>query len=599
MSLLTEAAIFLMAAVIAVPLFIKLRLGAVLGYLVAGLVIGPHGFALISDTQDVLTFSKVGVVLLLFVIGLELAPTQLWRLRRSIFSLGPLQLLACGGPVAAAAWWIGLGWPAVVVIGMAMAFSSTAIPTQTLAERGESKTAHGRAIFALIIFKYLALLPLLIAIPMMGTGGAALEPAALARDVAAKTLAVAVIVLGGHWLLRPALRVLARLDDGESFTALALFVVVGAAVLADMAGLPMGIGAFLAGVLLAECEYRNEVHARVEPFKGVLLGLFFIAVGMTADLSLILDRPGLVAALVSVLLILKLAGTYGVGRLTGLRPDTSAKMAGYVPQAGELAFVVFATALTYDVLAQPIADLLIVVTTLSMAATPPLVVLVNQVLVPRVFVNRDAAHPAHPGEDGNLPAPVVVIGLGRFGQLVGRFLYNAGIPFTALDSNPAQVEFLRGFGHNVSFGNAARGGVLKAAGVGEARAVVLAVNNLDESVRIAESLRQLYPSVPVYALARNRTHAWRLMDEGVTHTVRATLAPSLELGQAVLLGCGWKTEAAARLVAQFRNQDEAYMLDQYALHRERGTSLPSDAQVEGELIELFETPHADPPQWGS
>jgi glutathione-regulated potassium-efflux system ancillary protein KefC/glutathione-regulated potassium-efflux system protein KefB len=599
MSMLTEAAIFLVAAVIAVPLFITLRLGAVLGYLVAGLVIGPHGFALVSDTQDVLTFSKVGVVLLLFVIGLEIAPTQLWRLRGSIFSLGPLQLLACGGPVAAAAWWTGLAWPAVAVVGIAMAFSSTAIPTQTLEERGESKSPHGRAIFALIIFKYLALLPLLIAIPMMGTSGAALAPAALASDVAVKTLAVAGIVAAGHFVLRPVLRVLARLDDGESFTAMALLVVVGAAVLVDMADLPMAIGAFVAGVLLAECEYRNEVHARVEPFKGVLLGLFFIAVGMTADLSLILDRPGVVAGLVGALLALKLTGTYAVARLTGMRPDTAAKMAGFVPQAGELAFVVFATALAHDVLPQAVADLLIVVTTLSMAATPPIVVLVDRVLVPRVFVEAAGAGPAGPGEDGGQPAPVVVIGLGRFGQLVGRFLHTAGIRFTALDANPAQVEFLRGFGHNVSFGNAARAGVLKAAGVGRAQAVVLAVNNIDESIRIAESLRQFYPDVPVYALARSRTHAWRLMDEGVKHTVRATLGPSLELGRAVLLGCGMGPDNTARLVEHFRSQDEGYMLDQYALHRERGTSLPVDAEVERELIELFETPHPDPPDRGA
>ena len=589
MSLLTEATIFLTAAVIAVPLFIHLRLGAVLGYLIAGLVIGPHGFGWITNTQDILTFSKVGVVMLLFLIGLELAPSQLVQLRRSIFSLGPLQLLVCGGPVAAVAWWAGLAWPAVVVVGIAMAFSSTAIPTQTLDERGESKSRHGRGIFALIIFKYLALLPLLIAIPMMGADRAGTDPSGLALDVAAMTLAIAAVVLGGHYLLRPVLRLLARLDDGESFTAMALLVVVGAATAVDLAGLPMAIGAFLAGVLLAESEYRNEVQARVAPFKGVLLGLFFIAVGMTADISLILEQPALVLGLALVLLGLKLTGTYTVARITGFTSESAARMSAFVPQAGELAFVVVATALAHGVLSQPVADLLIVVTTISMAATPVVVAAMDRLVLPRLTGGSVGADTAQPGDDAEPAGRIVVIGLGRFGQLVGRFLHTAGIRFTALDSSPAQVEFLRGFGHQVSYGNAARGGVLAAAGVVQARAVVLAVNSIDESVRIAESLRQFYPNVPVYALARSRAHAWRLMDEGIETPVRATLAPSIDLGRQLLAGCGWQGDTIERLSAEFRAREDWYMSHTHTLHRDRGTDFPSDAEVERELIDLFDS----------
>jgi glutathione-regulated potassium-efflux system ancillary protein KefC/glutathione-regulated potassium-efflux system protein KefB len=475
-----------------------------------------------------------------------------------------------------------------VVVGIAMAFSSTAIPTQTLEERGESKSVHGRGIFALIIFKYLALLPLLIAIPMMGADRAGLAPSALALDVAAMTLAVAAVVLGGHYLLRPVLRLLARLDDGESFTAMALLVVVGAATAVDLAGLPMAIGAFLAGVLLAESEYRNEVQARVAPFKGVLLGLFFIAVGMTADISLILEQPILVLGLAAGLLGLKLAGTYAVGRLTGFTADTAARMSAFVPQAGELAFVVVATALAHGVLTRPVADLLIVVTTISMAATPLVVAGMDRLVLARLASAVDERTPALPGEGDEPPDRIVVIGLGRFGQLVGRFLHTAGVRFTALDSNPAQVEFLRGFGHHVSYGNAARNGVLAAAGVDQARAVVLAVNNIDESVRIAESLRQFYPNVPVYALARSRAHAWRLMDEGIETPVRATLGPSIELGRRLLSGCGWPGESIERLTEDFREREDWYMAHTHALHRERGTAFPTDADVERELIDLFD-----------
>jgi glutathione-regulated potassium-efflux system ancillary protein KefC/glutathione-regulated potassium-efflux system protein KefB len=263
-------------------------------------------------------------------------------------------------------------------------------------------------------------------------------------------------------------------------------------------------------------------------------------------------------------------------------------MSAFVPQAGELAFVVVATALAHGVLTRPVADLLIVVTTISMAATPLVVAGMDRLVLARLASAADERTPALPGEGDEPPDRIVVIGLGRFGQLVGRFLHTAGVRFTALDSNPAQVEFLRGFGHHVSYGNAARNGVLAAAGVDQARAVVLAVNNIDESVRIAESLRQFYPNVPVYALARSRAHAWRLMDEGIETPVRATLGPSIELGRRLLAGCGWPGESIERLTEDFREREDWYMAHTHALHRERGTAFPTDADVERELIDLFD-----------
>ena len=582
MSMLTEAAIFLAAAVIAVPVFTKLRLGAVLGYLAAGAVIGPSGLALITDAGDILTFSKIGVVLLLFIIGLEMAPTRLWTLRRRIFGLGPLQVVLAAVPIGAGAWWAGLSAPAVVVVAAGLAFSSTAIPVQALEERGELKTAHGRAAFAILLFKYLALLPLLAAMPLLARGVGAMDPATLAWAAGETVAVLAAIAVGGHYALRPLLRVVARADDGDTFTASALLVVLGTAVLVDSTGLPMAIGAFLAGVLLADCEYRHEIHARVDPFKGVLLGLFFLAVGMTADLGLVVRQPELMAGLVAAVLAVKLAGLYAVGRAAGLTREGSVRLAAFLPQAGELAFVVFATAQTHDVLTKPTSDLLIAVTTLTMAATPLAIVVAERWVAPGL-------RPPEPEPEVDAgPSEVVVIGFGRFGQLVGRLLHRAGIAFTALDANSQQVEFLRRVGHRVSYGNADRAGVLEAAGVGEARAVVLAVNKIDASVRIAASLRRYHPDVPVYAVARTRAHAWWLMDQGAAHVVRSALTASLEMGTAVLRGCGWSELEAADTADAFRAEDERRLREQYAVHSQRGPLSPGEEEVARELEDLFE-----------
>ena len=592
MSMLAEATIFLLAAVIVVPLFHKLNLGGILGYLAAGAAIGPSGLGLIAAVDDVLTFAKLGVVLLLFVIGLELAPKRLWTLRHSVFGLGALQVTLCALPIGAAAWWAGLAWPGVVVVALGLAFSSTAFAIQALSDRGELNAAHGRGAFAILLFKYIALLPLLAAIPLMA-GDRALPGGADTLWVALQTVGLlAAVVVGGHYLLRPVFRIVASADTGETFTATALLVVLGTAVIVEMAGMPMAIGAFLAGVLLADSEYRHEIHARIEPFKGLLLGLFFIAVGMSADLALALTQPVIILGLTAGLIATKLAATYAAARITGMPPTASAKLTAFLPQGGELAFVLFAAAGDYGVLPAGATDTLIAVVTLSMAATPLVLVATDRLVLPRLQARAEPA-PAPDGPAAITPE-VVIVGFGRYGQLVGRLLNMAGVQFTAIDANPRQVAFVRRFGHRVSFGNASTPAVLANAGVGDARAVILAIDNVDESVKIAKSLRQHHPRVPVYALTRTRAHTWHLMDLGVNATVRSPLGPSLELGGRVLDDLGWDGERVQDLVGTFRDHDENLMLEQYAVQTERGELSQAAAQVAHELEDLFESDPDEP-----
>ncbi|HEX9627266.1 MAG TPA: monovalent cation:proton antiporter-2 (CPA2) family protein [Acidiferrobacterales bacterium] len=579
---LYEAVLLLAAAVITVPLFRRLGLGAVLGYLAAGVAIGPWVFGWVRDVENILHFSELGVVLLLFIIGLELQPARLWALRRPVFGLGSAQVAVTGLLLMLPGWAAGLTPTTALVVGLVLSLSSTAFVLQILAEKKQLTTHHGRTSFAILLFQDLAAIPLLAVIPLLAAGaaGEAGGPWAALEAVAM----VAVVIVVGRWLLRPFLRLVAATNIHELFTAAALLVVIGAALLMDRIGLSMALGAFLAGVLVADSEYRHELEADIEPFKGLLLGLYFIAVGMSVNLGLVAARPWTVLGLVAGLMLVKGIAVYAVSRIAGHAHGVAINTALYLPQGGEFAFVLLGVAAAAQVVERALADLLIVVVSLSMAATP-LLIAANE----RLFrIGRRA--PAEPAYDRVEPKErhVIIAGFGRFGQMVARTLRVKNIPFTALEASFEQVDFVRKFGNKIHFGDASRLDLLRSAGAGQAAAFVLAIDDVEASLRTAQMVRTHYPELVIYARARNRVHAYRLMDLGVRHLVRETFHSSLVLTQDVLRGLGFSAAEADETVQRFREHDEALLERQHKVHHDEAQLIASARQGAAELERLFE-----------
>ena len=581
MSLTGQIAVFLAATVIVVPLFRRFRLSAVLGYLAAGVVIGPGGLALFRDVDNVLHFAEFGVVLLLFVIGLELQPSRLWVMRRSVFGAGLAQVLLTSAVLAAAAHALGQPWPAALVIAFALSLSSTALILQVLAERGELASRHGRAAFAVLLVQDIAIMPALVVLPMLGgEGGGTLDWRSLVLPVAA----LLATVLAGRYVLRPALRVVAGTRVQEAFTAAALLVVVGTALLFQYASLSMALGAFIAGVLLADSEYRHELEADIEPFKGLLLGLFFIAVGMSANLGVLADRPLAVLGLTAGYFACKILAVWAAARLTRHTGATAWRLAVALAGGGEFAFVLFTLAAGSGLMARETADLLVIVVTLSMAAAPSLIALTDRV------ARRMAPDATLPLFDRSEPGEprVLIAGFGRFGQIVARVLRARRIPFTALEVSQAQVDFVRRFGNKLYYGDASRLEVLRAAGAGRAQVLVLAIDDVEASVRTAVLVRRHFPQLRVLARARNRQHTFRLMDAGVAEIWRETLASSLEVAEAALVAIGTPRDTAAAQVRRFRAHDEETLLAQAAV-KDDETKLVATAQASAQQLEgLFE-----------
>ncbi|MBL8658332.1 MAG: cation:proton antiporter [Rhodospirillales bacterium] len=582
--MLAEAAIFLTAAVLAVPLSRRLGLGSVLGYLVAGAVIGPAGLGIVFNVNDILHFAEFGVVLLLFIIGLELQPRRLWLLRKAILGMGAAQVLITGAALAGAAMAMGVALRAAVVIGLTLALSSTAFALQNLAEKNQLTTRHGRVAFSILLFQDLAAIPLIAFVPLVGPRG----PGPMGEDDLLKaglTLGVLILLcVVGRYLLRYALRIVALAAIRELFTAMALLVVVAIALLMQSLGLSMALGAFLAGLLLADSEYRHALEADIEPFKGLLLGLFFISVGMSLNLGMIVGRPETVAALVAGLVAIKLAVLYGIGRTNGLGPSSARALAISISQGGEFAFVIFAVAAGTAVLDPADADLLKAVVTLSMATTPILAACEEAVMKRRLA--RQATPPEYdaPPEEQR---QVIIAGFGRFGQIVARILRAKKIPFTALEISPDQVDFVRRFGNEVFYGDASRIDLLRAAKADQAAALVLAIDEPDASVRTAETVRENFPKLPIYARARNRNHAYRLMDAGVKVVWRETFLSSIDMARAVLQGLGVPDDEAASAVETFRRHDERRLYAHHGLHNDTQRMQDLAKAATKELEELF------------
>jgi len=581
---LGQTAILLAAAVIAVSLFRFLRLSSILGYVAAGLVIGPWGLGLIGDVGGIMQVSEFGIVLLLFIIGLELQPTRLWVMRRTVFGLGAAQVLLCAVLLGGLAWALGAKPVAAGVIGFGLSLSSTPLVLQVLAERGQLKTQHGRAAFGILLFQDLAVLPALAVLPLLApqhpthplVGNWWMELLKLAVVI------VVVLIAGGRLLLRPALRVVARVRVSEVFTAAALLTVIITALLANVAGLSAALGAFLAGVLLADSEFRHELEADLEPFKGLLLGLFFVSVGMAANLGLFRSEPLRLLALTVAFLAIKIVAITALARLSGQGGQSARRLGFALPTGGEFAFVLFTLAARQRILDAGTADLLVLSVTLSMMLAPLL-------LIAHDALSRRLAPSAPPYDDfDERDPPVLIAGFGRIGQIVGRVLTAKGRPFTALDSSQTHVDFVRRFGNQVFYGDAARLDLLRAAGAQTARVFVLAIDDVDASVRTAVLLREQFPNLRIIARARNRQHAFALLDAGVSQVIRETYASSLEMAAAALEALGETPAAAREAVRRFRQHDEQTLAAQYQVKEDDEKFLATTREAAHQLEKLFD-----------
>ncbi len=588
MHLLEQAAVFLLTAVLLVPLFQRLKLGAVLGYLGAGMLIGPWVLGMIGDVESTLQFAEFGVVLLLFLVGLELQPSRLWVLRRPVFGLGGTQVLATGIALSALGLAFGLSWQAALVAGFGLAMSSTALVLASLAERKQLATRHGREAFAVLLFQDLSVIPLLALLPLLSDSGA---HAAGGWISAAKALAViAVVVAASRLVVRPVLKAVASYGGREVFTAAALLLVIGAALVMEKIGLSPSLGAFLAGVLLADSEFRHELEADIEPFKSLLLGLFFIAVGMSANLALVWNRPLTVFGLAAGLTIAKFVLMYAIARIGRAPNETAQRLAVAVSQGGEFAFVLFTAAGSLGVFEAGTAELLVVVVTVSMLFSPPLFELHER------FLARWLEGHATPefdtiAEPGN---PVIIAGYGRVGQIVSRILRMCGVPFTALEVSYQQVDFVRRFGNKVYYGDASRLELLEAAKAGEAKLFVLAIDDVEASVKTAAIVRKHFPQVPILARARNRVHLFRLRDLGVKLIWRETFSASLDMARHTLLSLGFGIAASERAVSLFKQHDEQRLEAQYAVQHDEVQLIQTSKEAAAQLQELFESDGLQP-----
>ncbi|HWX26128.1 MAG TPA: monovalent cation:proton antiporter-2 (CPA2) family protein [Steroidobacteraceae bacterium] len=589
MSLLAQIAIFLAAAVIAIPIFRYFKLGSVLGYLAAGIIIGPAGLGLISRIDTTQHVAEFGIVLLMFVIGLELQPSRLWVMRKPIFGLGLAQVLATTLGMGSAAYFgFGQTRASALIIGFGLSMSSTALVLQLLAERGQLNSQYGRSAFSILLFQDVAVLPALALLPLLGV--AAARTAGPGGWLLLKFIAViATVIVGGRYVLRPMLRIVAATRVAEAFTAAGLLVVIGTALLVSQVGLSLPLGAFLAGVLLADSEFRHELEADIEPFKGLLLGLFFITVGMSANLGLVLEKPLTLAGLTLGFMLLKIAVLWGIGRLSGLSPTASRGLAFSLPSGGEFAFVLFGLGATLGIMDTDIAEQLVLIVTASMILSPLLLVLHDA-----LFKRKEAADSRPFDTPDELYPKVVIAGFGRFGQIVGRILSAKKIAFTALEANQTQVDFLRRFGNQVFYGDASRLELLRAAHAENAQVFVLAVDDVEASVQTAELIRKHFPHLKIFARARNRQHAFRLMDLGVRYVIRETLVSSLEMSEKILETLGLSKSKAIETVRRFRVHDEQTMAKQQAVRDDENKFLQTTRESAEQLLHLFETDAAEP-----
>jgi glutathione-regulated potassium-efflux system ancillary protein KefC len=580
-----DVVIYLVAAVIAVPISKRLGLGSVLGYLAAGIAIGPWGLGLIKDVEAIMHFAEFGVVLLLFLIGLELNPRRLWQLRRPIVGMGGLQVLATGALVFAAGMALGADWRLSLVAAMGLALSSTAIGLQILTEKNLLPTPAGSSGFSILLFQDIAVIPMLAIMPLLGVAVAETTGETGWLGFLKVVAVIVFIVVGGRYLTRPIFRLIAIAHLREIFTAFSLLLVIGIALAMDSVGMSMALGTFLAGVLLAESEYRHQLEADIEPFKGLLLGLFFISVGMAVNFGLLSEQIAIVLGLVAGLITVKILVLLSISYLFKLPAGQRALFAFLLSQGGEFAFVLFSVATSFSAISQDSASLLVLVVALSMATTPLFLILNEKFIEPRFArVSEPEETEIDSGE-----SEVIIAGFGRFGQIVGRVLFANRIPATIIDHNPDQIARVRRFGFKVFYGDATRLDLLEAAGVHRAKLVILAIDDNDAALASLVVLKQNFPEVRVMCRAWDQVHLYQLKEKGADYVIRETFESSLRMAEEVLKALDFAPFRAKRLANRFRHHNHSVLDELVKVYGDQEKELSVSLRAIEEVEKLFET----------
>ncbi len=603
-SFLFQAFIYLLAAVVSVPIAKRIGLGSVLGYLFAGILIGPYVLKFVGvESEAVLHFAEFGVVMMLFLIGLELRPELLWRLRGPILGLGGLQVGITTVIIFVIAYLFGFSWKMSLAIGLILALSSTAIVLQTLNEKGLIKTQGGQSSFSVLLFQDIAVIPILAVLPLLAMStvgitehsaeihhsGFTIEALPGWQQAIIVALVIATIIVAGRFLVRYVFRFIAETRLREVFTAFALFLVIGIALAMQLVGFSAALGTFLAGVVLADSEYRHELETDIEPFKGLLLGLFFISVGASIDFKLFFEEPYLIIGLVFALIIVKLVILFVLGVVFKMTRSQNFLYAFSLAQGGEFAFVLFSFATQNNVVPIPIADTLILVVALSMALTPVLMIFNEKLLQPK-FSSLDQRPESDVIDEKN---PVIIAGFGRFGQIVGRLLHANNIGTTILDSKPSQIDMVRRFGYKVFYGDASRIDLLHSAGADEAKLFILTIGDKDKALEIARTVKKQFPNLKILARAYDRRNTYELMDIGVEVIQRETFGSALDLGASALKLLGFHNYQAHRAALTFKHHDEKTLVDLHEHFGDDEAFLVQTRLKNQDLIKLLSSDEED------
>lgn len=580
-TLLTAGVIYLFAAVLIVPVAARLGIGAVLGYLLAGIAIGPWGLGFISDVEEILHFSELGVVFLMFIIGLELNPSKLWSLRRSIFGVGAAQVCFSAAILGGVLWFSDFSWQAAVIGGIGLAMSSTAMALQLMRDKGMNRNEAGQLGFSVLLFQDLAVIPALALVPLLvGSDSGHIDW----TKIGIKVLAFAGMLIGGRYLLRPIFRYIAASGVREVFTAAALLLVLGAALFMDALGLSMALGTFIAGILLAESEYRHELEVAIEPFKGLLLGLFFISVGMALNLGVLYTHISEILPGVLILVAVKSLVLYLLARIYGLRSSERLQFACVLSQGGEFAFVLFSAASSAGLFSGDQLPLLLVTVTLSMITTPLLMQGVDKILARRFNEPDDQAE--KPFVDDDQPQ-VIVVGFGRFGQVIGRLLMANNKRITVLERDISAVSLMRKYGYKVYYGDATELELLRAAGAASAQSIVITCNDPEDAMTIVRLCQQHFPQLKILARARGRVEAHELLQAGVTQFTRETFSSALELGRKTLMSLGMHPHQAQRAQLHFRRLDMRMLRELMPNHTD-SVQISRAREARRELEDIFQ-----------
>ncbi|KTC79909.1 monovalent cation:proton antiporter-2 (CPA2) family protein [Legionella cherrii] len=586
--------IFLAAASIMVPIASRFKLGSVLGYLIVGILIGPFGLKLIGNSQQIMNFGEFGVIMMLFLIGLELEPAMLWKLRKLIIGLGNLQVVLTTCVLIAIGLMLGFNWKATVAVSMALSLSSTALVLQMLQEKNLLKTAEGETSFAVLLFQDIAVIPILIIIPLLAQHeNIQINPHEvsfmmhLPRGLHAILVAaiIGAVILVGHYLSRHLFLIIAKTNLREVFTAFSLALVVGVTLLMESIGVSPALGAFIAGVVLANSQYKHAVDADIQPFKGLLLGLFFISVGMGMNFSLFSQKAMMIVVAVLTLIIIKAIILYFLGNLFDLTKLQSMGFAFALSQGSEFAFVLFEFAGSTKVISQEIEAFFTLVVALSMLATPFLMLLYHRFVIPKFM----SLIPEREYDSFNEQNGIILAGYGRFGQIIGRLLNGENIKITVLEKNPEQIELLRKFGYNGYFGDASRLDMLKSAGAEHAKLLIVAVGNVDANLKIVKLAKQHFPHLKIFARARNRRHAYELHRLDVNYFIRELFDSSLSMTKEVMKFLGYSHEDIQKKASAFRKHDETTLIQSFDFFEKESDLINFSRQAKGELERILQS----------